>query len=184
MDLRKQINLLLEDRKHEFGCAMLYFDFDQMEYIHSLIDKNDLYIDDEDSSFGLETEPHCTLLFGLHEEVDTQDIADILNQYSFTTLKIYNPSFFEKEDLYDVLKFDVFDYDLRDINKELCKFPHTNDYPNYHPHCTIAYLQPGLGQKYVDILNRKKLNQFQIPPSYAVYSKANGGKDEIYINVE
>ena len=184
MDLRKQINLLLEDRKHEFGCAMLYFDFPKMEEIHSLIDENDLYIDDEDSSFGLETEPHCTLLFGLHEEVDTQDIADILNQYSFTTLKIDNPSFFEVDDIYDVLKFEVFDYDLKDINKELRNYPHTNDYPNYQPHCTIAYLKPGLGQKYVDLLNRNKLNQFKLPPSYAVYSKTNGEQDKININIE
>ena len=70
MDLREAINRLLrENRKHEYGCVMLYFDFPKMEEIHKLISKDDLYIDEEDPSYGKEIYPHCTLLFGLHEGV-------------------------------------------------------------------------------------------------------------------
>lgn len=185
MDIRKAINkLLTEDRKHEFGCAMLYFDFPEIKQIHSLIDKNDLYIDVEDPTFGLETQPHCTLLFGLHEEITTEDIKTILDKYSFPPLELNNPSFFEVDDLYDVLKFEVINKNLHTINKELRKYPHTNDYPDYKPHCTIAYVQPGLGKKYVDLLNKQKFTQFELQPSYAIYSKPDGEEDKININID
>jgi hypothetical protein len=185
MDLREAINrLLMENRKHEYGCSMLYFDFPEMDEIHKLIDKNDLYIDEEDPSFGLEIYPHCTLLFGLHDGVTTPEIEEVIKKYEFSPLKLYNPSFFEKEDLYDVLKFEVEGENLRKINKELRQFPHTNSFPNYQPHCTIAYVKPGLGQKYVDLLNQKKMNQFELPPSYSIYSKPDGSQDEIQINLK
>lgn len=185
MDLREAINKLLrENRKHEYGCVMLYFDFPEMEKIHSLIDSKDLYEDPDDDSFSLEKEPHCTLLFGLHEGITTPEVEEVIKNYTFTPLKLYNPSFFEKEDLYDVLKFDIQGDNLRNINKELKNFPHTNDYPNYHPHCTIAYIEPGLGQKYVDLLNKNKLNEFELTPSYAIYSKPDGTKDKINIKLK
>ena len=185
MDLRKAINkLLTENRKYEYGCVMLYFDFPKMKEIHKLISKDDLYIDEEDPSYGLETYPHCTLLFGLHEGVTTPEIEEVINNYTFTPLKLYNPSFFEKEDLYDVLKFDVQGDNLSKINKELKNFPYTNDYPNYHPHCTIAYIEPGLGKKYVDLLNKNKLNDFELTPSYVIYSKPDGSQEEIKIKLK
>ncbi len=185
MDLREAINkLLLENHKHEYGCVMLYFDFPEMEEIHKLISKEDIYEDEEDPSYGLETYPHCTLLFGLHEEVTTPEVEEVLKNYTFSPLKLYNPSFFEKEDLYDVLKFDVQGDNLSKINKELKNFPYTNDYPNYHPHCTIAYVKPGLGQKYVDLLNKNKLNEYELTPEYVMYSKSDGTQEEIKINIE
>ena len=185
MDLREAINkLLLENHKHEYGCVMLYFDFPEMEEIHKLISKEDIYEDEEDPSYGLETYPHCTLLFGLHEEVTTPEVEEVLKNYTFSPLKLYNPSFFEKEDLYDVFKFDVKGNYLKDINKELREFPHTNDYPDYKPHCTIAYIKPGLGSKYVDMLNKKQLNKFELIPSYAIYSKPDGSQEEITIKIK
>jgi hypothetical protein len=62
----------------------------------------------------------------------------ILNPYYF----VYSLPEFENE-LYDVLKFDVKrEKSLFDCNKDLMKFPHTTDYPDYHPHLTISYLKP------------------------------------------
>mgnify|MGYP003352094323 CR=1 FL=1 len=46
---------------------------------------------------------------------------------------------------------------LNALNKQLCKFPYTNDYPDYKPHITIAYVKKGLGKKYLDIFNNKSL---------------------------
>lgn len=187
MDLREAINnLLRENRKHEYGCVMLYFDFPEMKEIHKLIDKKDLYIDKEDPSFGLEIYPHCTLLFGLHEGVTTPEVEEVIKNYKFTPLKLYNPSLFKKDE-YDVLKFEVGYQNkggnyLSKINKELRNFPHTNDYPNYQPHNTIAYIKPGLGQKYVDLLNKNKQNEYELTPEYVMYSKSDGTQEEIKIN--
>ena len=54
---------------YDYGCAMLYFDFPKMSEIHDQIDPSDIYEDDKDKTYGLEDEPHCTLLYGLHKEV-------------------------------------------------------------------------------------------------------------------
>jgi len=114
MDIRKAINrLLTEDHKHDYGCAMLYFDFPQIKDIHNQIDKDDLYVDEEDPSFGLENEPHCTLLFGLHPEVSTEDVQDILSQSNIVDLPYVgnNISLFENEyDLSLILLMDFFVY--------------------------------------------------------------------------
>ena len=53
---------LKEDTEYKYGCVMLYFKFPKMEELHNSIDSSDY--EDEDS---LEDEPHCTLLYGLHD---------------------------------------------------------------------------------------------------------------------
>lgn len=181
MNLRESINKLLqEDKKHDFGCAMLFFDFPEIENLHNQIDKEDIYVDPEDPSFGLEDEPHCTLLFGLHPEVTTEDVISIINNNNIPNdFVIENASLFENQ--YDVLKFDVRckrkgNPILQKLNGQLSKFPHTNKFPDYHPHLTIAYLKKGTGQKYVD---KFKDIQFDLNPSYAVYSKPDGTQDKI-----
>lgn len=181
MNLRESINKLLkEDKKHEYGCAMLFFDFPQIKDIHNQIDKNDIYVDPEDPSFGLEDKPHCTLLFGLYPEVTTEDIKEVINKYYTPQYFLgWKPSLFENE--YDVLKLDVREFrgdDLHKLNKELSKFPHKESPYEYHPHMTIAYLKKGTGQKYVDKFQKL---QFDLKPSYAVYSKPDGTQDKIEI---
>ena len=49
----------------------------------------------------------------------------------------------------DVVKFDIISSDLDNLNKLMIdNFDYTNDYPEYHPHTTIAYVLPGKGKKY------------------------------------
>jgi hypothetical protein len=57
----------------------------------------------------------------------------------------------------------------------LVKLPHTTDYPDYHPHSTIAYLKKGKGEKYTDKL---KGAEYIVNPSKIVYSKPDGNKIE------
>ena len=55
--------------------------------------------------------------------------------------KIHDESLFENPK-YDVLKFDVISPLLNKINKKLTKeLPYTSDFPDYHAHCTIAYIK-------------------------------------------
>ena len=174
-----------QTHKNEFGCVMIFFDFPQLNEIQNHIHIEDLYEDPNDDSFGLETEPHCTLLFGLHPEVTTQQVKDIINKFNFTTLTPLNISKFENPK-YDVLKYDI-GYKERDgnylnkINKELSKYPHTNKFPDYHPHSTIAYLKPGKADEYINYFKDKDLN-YELNPKYVIYSKIDGTKDKIKIN--
>jgi hypothetical protein len=83
--------------------------------------------------------------------------------------------------MYDVLKFDVNGPNLHDANGELRKFPHTNNFPDYHPHLTIAYLKPGMGPRYV----RKLTNMnYMLKPTHGIYSHPSGEKTRIDLNLE
>ena len=175
----KLMDVINENRKHEYGCVMLYFDFPQMETLHNKINKEDVYNDPNDNSFGLENEPHTTLLFGLHPEVTDDDIAIVLNKYKFGSCQIHNASLFENPQ-YDVLKFDVNGHSLHDCNGELRKLPHTTNFPDYHPHLTIGYLNSGAGKKYTTLF---KNQQYNLTPQYAVYSKPDGTKSIYEIKV-
>lgn len=177
--IKKQMKIIVENRKHEYGCAMLYFTFPEMKEIHDLIDPDDLY-EEDGQDYGLETEPHCTLLFGLHDGVSTEDIDKVLEKYTFYTCKGHNASLFKNEK-YDVLKFDIEGDSLEDANKDLKKFPFTNEHPTYHPHMTIAYLKPGKGEKYAKELKGKK---YWLAPQHAIYSKPDGSKDKINIHID
>lgn len=179
--MQKLAGIILEDKQtFSFGCAMLYFDLPEMEDIHKIISPDDIYTQEGDRSYGLEDEPHCTLLYGLHEEVTTENIKEILDKYTYSTIIAHNASLFENPD-YDVLKFDIKGDNLHETNEDLKEFPHTSDYPDYHPHMTIAYLKPGTGKTYVEELKDK---EFQLLPQYAVYSKSNGDQDKIKINIK
>jgi 2'-5' RNA ligase len=160
---------------YEYGCAMLYFDFPKINEIHALITEEDLYVEDEDRTYGLEDEPHVTLLYGLHNDVSVDRVKELVGKFQFNSITLHNASLFENE--YDVLKFDVKGGEvLHDCNKALCELPHTTSFPDYHPHSTIAYIKKGMGVKYVKLLDG---STFEVIPTHVVYSHANGEKTEI-----
>jgi len=165
----------LDEKKgdsYEFGCSMVYFDAPIIKEIQESIDPKDLYEEEGDRSFGLEDEHHTTLLYGIHDnEVDENEVMTISAQI-IPPLVLTNASAFENEK-YDVLKFDVNCEKLHEINKELRKLPHTNGFPDYHPHATIAYLQPGTAKKYVE---KYKDIKETVTPKEIVYSKPSGEK--------
>lgn len=178
-------HLLLEKKgdSYDSGCVMLYFKFPAIKEIHDQIDPEDLYTQDgsEDGrTYGIEDEPHITLLFGLDPSVPLDDVVDILDNHTYTPCQVYNASLFENEK-YDVLKFDVKGSDLHETNEELCTLPYENKFPDYHPHMTIAYIKPGKGSKYTELFEGK---EWELVPRYALYSQADGTKDKITIKVK
>jgi hypothetical protein len=85
---------------YDSGCVMLYFDFPEINKIHDAIKPDDLYKEEGDRSYGIEDEPHCTLLYGLKQGVSLHDVTDIVNRFKFGECKIHNASLFENA--YDV----------------------------------------------------------------------------------
>jgi 2'-5' RNA ligase len=173
-----EFNISENEGHHSYGCAMLYFIFDKIDDIQSEIDEDDLIND------GFENDPHVTLLYGLHKEVNDTEVFDIIDEYDIPTLELYNISAF-KTDEYDVLKFDVRQYMeeysekddiLFKINKSLCKLPYTSDFPDYHPHATIAYLKAGTSNKYIKQL--KDLT-YKVKANKIVYSAPTDTDDII-----
>lgn len=175
----KLLPLIIEDHKHDYGCVMLFFDFPEMYKIQDMINPDDIYEDENDDSFGLEDEPHVTLLYGLHEGVSSEDIKRTLRFIDFGPCRLSNPSIFQNDD-YDVLKYDVEGDGLEEANIQLRKFPNTTDFPEYHPHMTIAYLKTKTGKKYANAI---KDSSFILSPKYSTYSKPDGTKEQLSINV-
>ncbi len=176
----KLLDIFLEatNQKFEYGCVMLYFDFPEINKIQDAINPDDIYYETGDRSFGLKTNltPHYICL---HKGVSTDDVKEVLDDFEYGDVLIGNVSLFENPQ-YDVLKFDVKGKNLHNTNEKLKEFPHTSNFPTYHPHLTIGYLKPGMGKKYVDMF---KNITFKLTPKYAVYSKPDGDRDVLDINV-
>jgi GNAT superfamily N-acetyltransferase len=82
----------------------------------------------------------------------------------------------------DVLKVTVVGWKLHDLNRKLKAVEHTDTFPEYRPHMTVAYLKPGTGHKYFG------LQQF-LPPGTTLrftnmaYSDANRHETDVTLNV-
>jgi len=145
-----------EEFKKEYGCLMLDFQIKNWKGITDIIKKEDIY---DVSGYGIEDKPHTTVLFGfMYEKTNPKEVEkatkEILNGKKKIKAKLNELSLFKNKD-FDVLKFDVESDDLHDLNKALRKkFEYKNDHPDYHPHMTIAYLKPGMGEKYVKKLKK------------------------------
>ena len=96
-----------KNRTYDYGCVMVYLDISNWERIISNIDENDLY-KPEDEHYGRETEPHLTLLYGLHKEVTKEEISTIFKDTKSTDFKIQidGISIFENDE-FDVVKMDI-----------------------------------------------------------------------------
>ena len=167
--------------KNEYGCLMVYLEVEEDTWgkLLEMIDDKDLYEPEGDSGYGKETEPHVTILFGFHADIPDSDIEVEIDKIKTPKIEIEGISSFKNE-LFDVLKFDVESDDMHALNKKFKKFPNTTKYPDYHPHGTIAYLKPGLSEKYI-----KKMKDFAgitIKPSHLIYSKSDGTKKTYNLN--
>lgn len=101
---------------------------------------------------GRETAPHVTVKYGLHDE-NPDKIRDIVASHPPINVTIGKTSIFPDDGQrgYDVVKADVDSPALHKLNKAIADAaPHTDTYPTYQPHVTIAYVKPGEGQKYAD----------------------------------
>lgn len=158
-----------------YSCLMLDLSFLQQEMIKLQNEICPCEIYDLEPGHGLETEPHITILYGIHEQ-KSKPIIDKINLRP-VTFKISNISLFENEK-YDVLKFGVSGKDLHALNKEVCdNCEYTNNYPDYKPHCTIAYLMPGTGRSYTSLKNDLVGKEFV--SNKFIFSNAYG--DKVYI---
>lgn len=168
------INEWLNEQKTEepvYGCVMMeptkIKDWD-VNHIGG-IEEDDIFEDPNDDSYGLEEEPHITVLYGIHEdEVDPSVIVDMMEQrMEPLVVSISEIDIFENDD-YDVVKYNVpITDDLQKYrNLFMDSFENTQTFPDYNPHITIAYVKPGKGKKY-----KKKLNEpFEVRFSKGVYS--------------
>nr|HPI82665.1 2'-5' RNA ligase family protein [Candidatus Paceibacterota bacterium] len=119
-------------------------------------------------SYGLEEQPHITVVYGIHEdEIDPETVASVIKaNMKPLTVTIDEIDIFEGKE-YDVVKYNVPVNDqLKKYRELFLKFPNTQTFPEYHPHMTIAYVKPGMGKKY----KRKLREPFEVTFTSGVYS--------------
>lgn len=164
-----------QDTKIEYGALMLNINVPKWKEITKMIDKNDIYTK---ATFGIEKEPHVTILYGFHQEVTPKEIEELLKEKHNPTDKIkielVGISHFETPN-YDVVKFDVKSEKLVELNKLMKKLPYTSSFPNYHPHMTISYVKKGTGKKY----DEKFDENVELASNNIVYSTVKGRKTTI-----
>lgn len=168
----RKLNEKTEDQSYSSGCIMGYFDSDLKKVS---VDKKDLY-NDEENNYGLEIEPHVTVLYGLKDnEIEESDVVKLFSMIDGPVVSTEKISLFSNEK-YDVVKWDVDSEELVLLNKMVTSmFPYKSDFPDYHAHVTIAYCQPGKGKTYEDKLKKPVTKKI----AYWVYSKADGKKIKI-----
>jgi N12 class adenine-specific DNA methylase/broad specificity phosphatase PhoE len=112
--------------------------------------------EDQLAEDGREHEPHITVKYGLHGD-DSAEVEKLLKDEPPITATLGKASVFPAAETdtarggagsSDVLKVDVDSPDLHRLNEKIASLPHTDTYPTYQPHVTIAYLKPGEGEKY------------------------------------
>lgn len=182
MKIKTLLRKLLMEKKHlthknEFGCVMIYIKKDkEWDDLLARIDDSDLYQPSHDPSYGKEDNPHVTILFGVHNDVPDGEVENKISKIKPISINLKGISAFKNEK-FEVLKFDVDSSDLHKLNKDFSELPHTTNYPNYHPHVTIAYLKPNMADKYINML---KDVDFKAKPKNIVYSKADDTK-KVYV---
>jgi hypothetical protein len=136
---------------YAYGCVMVDYKFENWSSLLDSINTEDIY-KVEGKNYGLQPRPHLTLLYGIHDTVTDEQIQ---NCFQDTTeedfkVKISGVSLFENPE-FDVVKLEVVKTPiLEEVNKKLSELPNSNQFPEYKPHITIAYVKKGLGQKYID----------------------------------
>ena len=104
--------------------------------------------DDELASDGRDDRPHITIKYGLHSgSIDalTGILPMLPNKITASLGEITTFS----NDKEDVLKIDIDSPELTRLNKIITdNTKNTTTYPNYEPHCTIAYMKKGTASKY------------------------------------
>ena len=134
---------------NDFGCVMLYADSpDWDKFTQRVIDKDDLYFAPDDD-YGLEKQPHITVLFGLHDKkINKEQLFDILRNTPSFRIGVQDMDIFENEK-FDVVKLNVPRNEfLLNMHNKFREFPHTMTHPDYNPHMTVAYVKKGKGPKY------------------------------------
>jgi len=148
------INEAKKKDPNKFGCLMLGLEYDDSK-IKALFEDKDLFKDEG----GYEDMHHITILYGFHDEVKPDEVLEMaINKSNLKNRKIeLNRVSLFKHEKFDVVKFDIMDSEINKLNKLVAdNFPYTNKYPVYHAHSTIAYVNPGEGEKYLTKLKNIK----------------------------
>lgn len=132
----------------EKGCIMVRVKHPDLEKFLEQIKEEDIYNNDE-NEYGLETESHVTILYGiLHNKHTVETLKALMPPIEEIKLIGTSLTSFNNED-FDVLKIDIKSNKLTELNQIVTNnLEYETKYKDYNPHLTIAYLKKGTSKKY------------------------------------
>ena len=148
-----------QEIKYDYGCSMLQIDEQTKriirEYIHKNIDAKDVYYEEDDPSYGIETNSHITVVYGYTTE-DIDAIANSFKPYTkdsveFTLGKI---GFFSHKQYYVLYIEVISNGDIMTLHDTSATsgLEIFDTYPNYHPHVTLAYMKTNTFRDYQHLI--------------------------------
>lgn len=136
----------------KYGYVKAELDIPNWNKVLEIIDPADLVLDSGEGGYA--KNPHVTILYGFHENVDQDKMLETLDleavNFIDAKIKIGKISLFENPE-FDVVKMEVESNECFLLNDMLSSFPHDKLHDGYNPHLTIAYVKKGSGKKYLGI---------------------------------
>lgn len=185
------VDELLEDAgPHKYSCVMINLPEELGEQIMAWgrlqIKDEDVFVD-EKGGMGREDEPHVTVLYGLLDEKPSDVLLQVFEHTAPFDIKLGPCSLFKKPE-YDVIKMEVISPFLHALNSNVRSVvAYENDYPDYKPHVTIAYVKPGTADRLegaspwddpVQMGVTKLGQEGQFTARAVIFSSSNGQKTE------
>ena len=130
---------------------------------------------------GFETDPHVTLLYGIHEEHPTLPLIDILETHPKFTVTLGDVSLFTEDEEFDVVKTDIHCNDLfvlRSTMLTVCYY--TLTFPEYIPHATIAFVKKGMCDY---LIGNPVFRGLSFVVDSVMFSSSNGSKRKIMLGI-
>lgn len=129
-----------------YSCAMLNLN-DEISNMFSywakkMIPVTDLFVSDEDSSYGYSDTPHVTVKYGLLDETP-EKVAELSKDFGIIQLQFGNVTKFDTNPDFDVIKVDVVSEKLMKLNGMINDNMENIDEYKYAPHSTLAYVKKG-----------------------------------------
>ena len=161
--------------------AFLMVDYEKNDFIDNIqnkIKKEELYTEEGNDDYGLEKNPHVTLVPCLDNDVNVDKLKTYLDNISNYDIILTDLSKFECEK-FDVLKCAVKSDKLLKTNEKILKdFESHSEYETYTPHLTIAYMKHGMADKYLEEI-LPKLIHLKAKKFHFSFIDKNGDEAEI-----
>ena len=157
---------------YDYNCLMISIPIKNWSTWTNKLQVTDIY-QPQDSQYGIESEPHITICYGIHQHITGIDLECYLPRLTeLDDITLKNLSLFTTNPAFDVLKYDVESQKLIELNAQIKNlFPVTSSYPKYIPHLTVAYLNKNsITEK--DLQKYAEVNVNIKPKSY-IYSYQN-----------
>jgi 2'-5' RNA ligase len=180
MIIKSYIQFLNESlHKYAFGCIMFEIPISNWNEITSIIKDEDVYKDQDGQTYGIQDNPHLTLLYPVTENCDFEKVVSVLESVVDKKIDIK----IDKIDIFENQKFDVVKYNvenneyLDNIHKKLKMFiPNDDRYDIYRPHITIAHVKSGTGRKYKKTFDQEEKESQSFSLNKITYVNSDGQK--------